>query len=397
MPLAHTYRAITAAYLLPDSVQVNFHCVPRLSPTDIQGSFYNLRATSLGLNKWRSSLRVGAHNYSVTFQYIPAGGAINCYVTIGILSQLHSPSSGAFLPEIPVQNKSRNWLQGRQMRTDNRHVWSLVDSRLASIRDALVRFFADFCREHGKALPEDLLRSTNVTLVEVCADLRCLNPRHYVRALVSSFATNLGEAEERAYGLTAPYTRLIGAGHMVSAFRKPDERFKAYCKTSARVRLECRLGKAGLKSAKIDYRLKGGRTFSAFFQDCAEYCAWYFNMLLQEHRLGINSNSQATPFDLLSCFASTVKSTHKLRELLDILVCEGSIANNFDRQLIDRLKRMTPPVLVSNQKRGHSTFAAQFRRAAWQLSRCQQSFSVASARRRPRTLNIIRGARPPRS
>jgi hypothetical protein len=58
---------------------------------------------------------------------------------------------------------------------------------------------------------------------------------------------------------------------------------------------------------------------------------------------------------------------------------------------------MTPPVLVSSQKRGHSTFALRFRRAAWQLSQCQQSFSAASARRRPRILNIIRGARPPRS
>lgn len=394
MALLNTHEGISAIYLVPDYIQVNYQFVPRLPPLATRGFLRGLLARAIGPYKWRLFLRVGQNIYPVVIQHIRAGGVFNCYVTINVLRILHI-ASPSLHSEIPTQANSDNWLHPYQVQRDNRHIWDMVDQHLAAIQSALESVFADLCRENGKEVPHDLLRSTTVMSVEVCCDLRCLNPRHYVRSLLSNFATYLGEVEVRPYGLTPPYTERTGAGHMVSASRTLDERFKAYCKTCSRVRLECRLGRAGLRTANIHHRLTESRTFHQFFRECADHCAWYFNMLLQDRRLVMNSNSQATPFDLLSQLAAKVRHPQKLRELLDVLVCEGSISNNFDRQLIARLKQTDPPVLVACQTRGYSALAPQFRRAAWQLNNCQRSFSAASARRRPRISRTIRGVRPP--
>lgn len=392
MPLLNTHQHIPSHYLLPDQIEVNFQICPRWSLIELRKVAYQEAFTVIGLNKWRHHLEIGERTYPVVFQFIPAGRLINCYVTLNVLNELHNLSLQVS-PEIPNPRSSRNWLAPFYMRSDNRHVWDQVDARLTSLRAALSGFIADGCRHLGGQAPDDLIRSLTVTSVEVCCDIRCLNPRFYVGSLRSSFAVYLGEVEERPYGLTPPYTERYGAGHMISASRATTDRIKAYAKTSRRVRLEHRLDSAALRSVKIGRRINTRRTFRQFFELCATHCAWYFNMLLQDRRLVMNINSQETPFDLLACFAGTVRHTHKLRELLDILVCEGSVANNFDRQLIDRLKRMEPAVLVASCKRGYSTLAPQFRRAAWQLSRCQQSFSVASPRRRQRTSHVIRGAK----
>lgn len=393
MPLLNTYQRIHACYLLPDKIQLNFQFALRWSADHLGEFLYQIPANTIGLNKWHFLLNVGEAVYPVTLQYIPEGGIVNCYVTFNALSDLHLPSRFIRSSEIPVPRSSRNWLFFYHMQSDNRHIWDHIDYRLGAVTNALTSMFTNACRELGRPIPADLPRSITVTSVEVCCDLRCLNPRSYVSSLKSSFATYLGEVEERPYGLTPRFTERYGAGHMISASRSASERIKAYAKTSERVRLEYRLDRAALRNARINRRLGPQQSFRQFFQNCASHCAWYFDMLLQDRRLVMNINSDATPIHLLALFAGKVRDVRKLRELLDILVLEGSIENSFDRQLIDRLKRTDPAVLIPSWRRGYSGFSPRFRRAAWQLRNCQRSFSVASPRRRQRTSQVIRGFR----
>ena len=383
MPLPDTYASLSAFSLYQDKIQVNFQVEPIVASETMRAALYRRGFRTSGPSLWTGNLRrvVGLPeldgNFPVRISRPKPEAPINCFVDINPLHCWHSQRTN-FDPEISSDGHT-NWMHADDIGEDNCALWEWVDVQIRTLRGHIELLFAHLSEDSARPRQPRVIH-TSISSVEICIDVQTPNPRAMVAAIAPTLESMFPlEAEGRTY----PHARLVEQSTptiMISAHRGKHERYKVYCKTSHRVRLECWLGAGAFKAFGMPRAIDDvDRSFVRFFGACVSHCLPYLASLLASSRDTFNLDNSCNIYSLISIFAG-IKRPVRLREFLDQLLTTGSIRNSFDRQLVERLKSLRPPVLSASSVRGRSVIAPYYIRAAWQLREAHTSFSEGSHR-----------------